>query len=114
MLTPDGRECPYYYANYHRRTVAHETCNLLEGHPDLQHWTPARCATCPTPDIRRANACETMQLHARIGRRRWRFWEKERVLITATCDRGPVKDPRVGCGNCHEPLVFVVAEEDTL
>lgn len=113
MRTPDGRECPYYYANYHRRTVAHETCRLLEGQPDFSAWTPAHCAECPAPDIRRANGCTEMRLHARIGRRPWRFWERERVLIMASCtrSRGPVKNPYVGCGQCHENLIFVVAEE---
>ena len=113
MRTPDGRECPYFYANYHRRTVSQEVCRLLEGEPDALRWTSALCVTCPVPNIRRANGCQNMVLHVRIGKRRWRFWEGERMLVWATCTRsgGPVKDPLTGCGQCHAPITFVVADE---
>ena len=113
MRTPDGRECPYYYANFHRREVGVEVCRLLEETPDGEIWTSDYCATCPVPDIRRANACENMVLHARIGRR-W-FWQPKRVLIKAICTLTgkPVADPYVGCGRCHPLPTFVVADPDT-
>lgn len=113
MRTPDGRACPYYYVNHHRRSTPEETCHLLEGKPDARRWTSALCATCPVPDIHRANRCPHMVLHGHIGRRRWRFWEQERVLIRATCPKsdGPVKDPYRGCGHCHDPLTFIVREK---
>ncbi len=113
MRTPDGRECPYYYSGYHRQTTSKAVCHLLDGKPDAQRWSPALCATCIVPDIRRANACPTMVLHARIGKRGWRFWEKERMLIHATCTRsgGAVEDPYVGCGQCHSNFTFVVGED---
>ncbi len=110
MRTPDGRECPYYAVSYHRRTTPQETCHLLEGE---RRWHSGLCARCPVPDIRRANACPYLVLHACIRRvHRWRFWEPERVLVHATCRRSGdvVSDPYVGCGLCHTPLQFVVAE----
>lgn len=112
MRTPEGRECPYYYSNTHRRVISKESCRLLEGKPDAQKWSSALCATCEVPDIRRANGCKKMILHARIAKRPWRFWEKERVLIHATCTRsaGPVENPYSGCGQCHQNITFVVAE----
>ena len=119
MQTPDGRECPYYYLNAHRTTIEHERCNLLAGTADAAGWTSQLCATCIVPRIKAANKCENMVLHARIGRRPGRFWERKRVLVRATCLRsgGEVKDPMVGCGLCHTPLTFVVYEspeaEDT-
>lgn len=113
MRIPDGRECPHYYIDVHRWHTGQEECRLLAGTEDAERWTSDLCATCPVPDIRRANACPNMTLHARIGRRGLRFWERPRVLITATCSevQGPVKDPYVGCGQCHNPITFVVAEE---
>lgn len=113
MRTPDGRECPYFYAGYHRQVTAKAVCNLLDGKPDAQRWSPDFCATCPVPDIRRANACRNMVLDARVGKSGWRFWEKERMLVRATCTRTgtTVADPYVGCGQCHGSLTFVVGKD---
>lgn len=112
MRTPDGRECPYYYADVQRWRTGREDCRLLEGQPDAARWTSALCAACPTPEIRRANACSHIQLHARIGRRPLRFWEAPRMIITARCAKsgGPVANPYTGCGLCHEELIFIVKE----
>jgi hypothetical protein len=115
MRTPDGRECRHYYVDTHRWREGKETCRLLEGTPDAERWTSDLCRTCPVPEIRRANTCPEMQLHARIQRRPLRFWEGPRVHVRATCEKGggPVEDPYVGCGLCHEPLNFVVADEES-
>lgn len=111
MLTPEGRECPYYYANFHRREQGVEVCRLLEDSPDAEAWTASLCATCEVPAIAQANSCRNMVYHARIGRRR--FWESRRVLVRATCNltHQPVKNPYVGCGQCHTLFDFVVIEE---
>lgn len=113
MQTPDGRECPYYYVDYHRRTMGREVCHLLEGHPDAQRWTSALCATCAVPDIKRANGCPSMHLHARIGKPWWRFWGKESIQLYADCERSHkvVENPYVGCGECHPPVQFVVGND---
>ncbi len=114
MRTPEGRECPHYYADVQRWHVGKAECRLLEGQPDATRWTAALCASCPVPDIRRANACPNMVLEAHIGRRPWHFWERARMLVRASCTRtpGPVTDPYVGCGQCHDTLNFVVAGEE--
>jgi hypothetical protein len=116
MRTPDGRECPFYYADSHRRAGTRETCHLLAAKPDAAaNWTSDLCFGCPVPDIKRANRCADMVLEARIGTPGWRFWEKPRMLIDATCvrSRGRVENPMVGCGLCHGSLTFIVAEEES-
>jgi hypothetical protein len=115
MRTPDGRECLFYYADAHRRAGTREHCHLLATKPDAAIWTSDLCVTCPTPDIKRVNRCSEMGLHGRIGGTGWRFWQKSRMLIHATCakSRGRVENPMVGCGLCHESLTFIVAEEES-
>ncbi len=109
MRTPDGQECPYYYRDTQRWHADQEECRLLAPTADAERWHSALCATCPVPEIRRANACPKMTLRGRIRRRLLRFWEGPRVLVTAHCAEGPIEDPRVGCGHCHVQLTFVVA-----
>jgi len=113
MQTPDGRQCPYYYLTAHRTTRERGLCHLLEGTADAAQWTSQLCTSCVAPDIKLANRCEHMVLHARIGRRPGHFWERKRMLIDATCLRSGcvVKDPMVGCGQCHAPLNFIVYED---
>lgn len=112
MRTPNGRECSFYYADYHRRVTGKELCRLIEGSSGARHWTSALCADCPVPDIQAANQCANMILHARIGKRPWHFWERPRLLVQATCKRNgkPVPNPYVGCGQCHAALTFIVNE----
>jgi len=113
MFTSDGKECPYYYANFHRRTSAVERCDLLVGGPYEQNWHSDLCKTCPVPEIKRANNCPTMQLKLRIIKRGIWFWERDRVLVQATCTQhdGPVTNPMIGCGKCHTQLTFVVGTD---
>ncbi len=103
MRTPAGIECPYFYGDYYRGKNIEE-CRLIGNQPPPQNWTPDLCATCPVPAIRRANACEFMQLIPKIVRK---FpFVKRQVEITAYCTKAQakVKIPEVGCGLCH-PLI---------
>jgi hypothetical protein len=113
MLTPDGRVCPYYYADAHRKSRIRESCRLLESTADHARWTSDLCVRCPTPEITTANHCETMVLQARISLPGWRWWRRRGVIVSAICSKsnGPVIDPMVGCGQCHTPLTFVVAPD---
>jgi hypothetical protein len=116
MRLPDGRECPHYYVDTRRwHEGQEERCLLLADTEDAERWTIRLCRQCPVPDIRRANACPNMTLHARIERHPWQFWKRPSVKVHATCTKseGPVKDPHVGCGHCHQAIEFVVAEEKT-
>ncbi|MDY0019624.1 MAG: hypothetical protein RBT47_06460 [Anaerolineae bacterium] len=114
MRTPDGRECPYYFADIYRWRVGEDQCRLLTEDTDIQKWTSKLCATCPVPEICRANSCPNMKLHAQIQQRPLRFWEGPRMVITATCSQihGHVANPYVGCSHCHKTLTFVVGEDE--
>ena len=65
-------------------------------------WTADLCRTCPVPGIVRANACEFMQLKAKVGRPIDAAFQK-RVQVSAYCDKTgrSVKEPHIGCGDCH-------------
>lgn len=113
MRLPDGRECPYYYADFHRRAVGVETCRLLEHTNDAPRWSLQVCATCPVPAIRRVNACPHLEFIGRL-QRRWGLFGAWRMVIQAFCSQEgvAVADPYVGCGHCHRPVTFVVAGEE--
>ncbi len=109
MRLPDGRLCPYYYVERGRWHEGKPQCRLVKGET-ARHWKAELCATCPVPDIRRANACPHMHLHLRLRRF---FLRRPRLEVQATCDLGgSVADPYVGCGRCHGPLEFVVADAE--
>lgn len=105
MRTPAGFECEYFYGDYYRgRTV--EECRLLKAAG--QEWHPALCKTCPVPEIKRANACEFLQLRAKVIRPIQAAF-MPRVGLTAFCEKSQknVKEPQIGCGECHPfPPIF--------
>ena len=108
MRVPDGRFCPYYHVDRDRWHEGPSRCNLLPRE-DLSHWHEGLCASCPVPDILRANACPRMHLRLRL---RAAFFRRRKFEVRAFCEvGGEVADPYVGCGQCHGPLEFVVAEE---
>ena len=62
-VSTTGKECPYFYGDYHRGRQ-HEECRLLgNSNPP---WNIKYCKTCPVPDIVRANACPHMVLSGEI------------------------------------------------
>jgi len=112
MRTPAGTECPYYYADYYRGREFEE-CRLVEPSPSGKEWSPDVCSQCPVPEILRANGCQNMSLHAQI--RSGFLGIGKKVEVKAYCSRvgEAVKEPRVGCGHCHEDLPsFSVAPPD--
>jgi len=110
MRTPAGTECPFFYGDYYRgRNI--EECRLIGNQPPPNNWTADLCRSCPVPSIKRANACENMQLSAVI-KRRFRLF-KRYVLVTAYCHLAKeiVQQPHFGCGQCHR-LEFVESAKD--
>ena len=107
MKTPAGKECPHFYGDYYRgRNV--EECRLLKA--SGQPWTRDLCATCPVPDIARANACEFLKLTATVERPITALFQR-RVRVSAYCEKSKknVTEPHVGCGECHTlPFKFEV------
>ena len=112
MRTPAGTECPYYYADYYRgRDV--EECRLIDPEQSDKEWTPDVCSSCPVPEIVRANGCKHMTLHARL--KRGFLGIGKIVEVNAYCSRAgeAVREPRIGCGRCHEDLPsFTLAPEE--
>ena len=99
MRTPAGKECPYYYADFHRGRNRQE-CRLLDENPHSPAWKARDCFRCPVPEILWANASEHLELQATvelgplgIGRR---------VRVDATCRKHdcPIEDPYIGCVQC--------------
>ena len=99
MKTPAGKECPHFYGDYFRGRSLEE-CRLLKTAG--KHWTRDLCSTCPVPAISQANACEFMQLRATIARPLSSAFMR-RVQVQAFCEKSNknVKEPQVGCGECH-------------
>jgi hypothetical protein len=110
MRTPAGKECKYFYGDYHRGRHQEE-CRLLDAHK--LEWSSRLCFNCPVPDILLANACQNMQFTPRLEKAL--FFLKPEVRISTYCSKCEcdVNEPRVGCGQCHPlPDIFVVAPED--
>lgn len=109
MKTPAGRDCPHFYGDYFRGKNVEE-CRLLkvQGHS----WSADLCATCPVPDIARANSCQHMKLKVTITRPLTALFRR-RVQVSAFCEKSErnVAEPQVGCGECHAlPFTFEIKE----
>lgn len=100
MRTPAGKECPYYYEDFHRGRSTQE-CRLIARNPRSEPWTPNLCARCPVPDILQANACPNMVLEATVKRKWLGLVRKVEVYAVCTEYQVEVEDPYVGCGHCH-------------
>ena len=107
MKTPSGIECQFFFGDYHRGRDR-EICRLLNSANPPLEWTPALCETCPVPRIQRANSCEHLQLIPSL-KRPFPFLSPQ-VQVKAYCTKThqDVKEPQVGCGECHQlPEVFL-------
>ncbi len=100
MRTPAGKECPQYYADFHRGRHQQE-CRLADRNPSSARWQPSDCSRCPVPEILHANASPYMRLKLTIkpgflgiGRQN---------VVEAFCERHniPITDPMVGCPKCN-------------
>lgn len=96
MITPAGRECAHFYADYNRHTRDIEECRLAKQNPDCLQWHPKDCAKCPVPDILLANASPDTQLKLTIRSRLLGL--ARRITVEAICLRNGEKvDPYIGC-----------------
>jgi hypothetical protein len=112
MKTPAGKECKYYYGDFHRgRNV--QACRLIERNPDSPPWRPALCYTCPVPDILRANQSDTLKLDGKVVKKF--FGLKQQVEVEGWCSEcfQVVPHPELGCPNCrhkHGPSILDLKE----
>jgi hypothetical protein len=100
MKTPFGFDCPYFFGDYYRGR-SHEECRLLAQDARSSSWTSALCRTCPVPAIIRANACPTMVLKGIVKPGFLGLGRKMQVSAYCTLSQGEVREPQIGCGQCH-------------
>ncbi|HRE48101.1 MAG TPA: hypothetical protein PLD47_10280 [Aggregatilineales bacterium] len=102
MKTPAGKECPHYYADFHRQRSKQE-CRLAKRNPASAAWKPGDCVRCAVPDILRANASPHLNLTLTI-RPGIVFGIGRAVVVTAHCEKHQVAvaDAFVGCPQCNE------------
>ncbi|GAB4570495.1 MAG: hypothetical protein Kow0077_04730 [Anaerolineae bacterium] len=100
MRTPAGKECPFYYADFHR---GHSTqlCRLLENHPESLPWQPGDCKKCPVPAIVAANA--SPHLHLTLTIKPVLLGLGRRNELSAHCLKHDIliPDPYTGCPHCN-------------
>ena len=101
MRTPAGKECRYYYEDFHRGASTQE-CRLIGRNPESPPWRPELCQKCPVPSILQANACPNLVLDGRVALH-W-LGLSQGVEVTGWCSEYfvDVEHPAVGCGHCHE------------
>lgn len=99
MVTPAGKECRFYYENFHRGHSDQE-CRLVQSNPNSEDWKPTDCQNCPVPDILLANSNPNLVLEGRITKGFLGFNRK--INIKAFCSKHliDVPDPFVGCPVC--------------
>jgi hypothetical protein len=99
METPAGKECRFYYENFHRGRSEQE-CRLIQANPRSPRWEPADCARCPVPGILQANSSPDLVLEATVKKGILGLGRK--VEVTAFCSRHliDVEEPMVGCRKC--------------
>ena len=107
MRTPAGKECSFYYEDYFRGKQQQE-CRLIERNPDGGKWRPSLCKTCPVPGIQLANGCPHLVLEAKVESSLLGLREKVKVFAACTKTAREVKEPHIGCGECHAELKFDV------
>jgi hypothetical protein len=112
MKTPAGKECEFYYADFHRGRNVQE-CRLISRNPDSTPWRPGLCHTCPVPDILRANQSDTMKLDGKVVKKY--FGLKQSIKVTGWCSEcfSEIPDPIQGCPNCAHrarPSIFDLPE----
>ncbi len=96
-----GKECPYFYGDYHRGRQKEECRLITDSNPP---WKLKHCQTCPVPDIVLANACPDMILSGEIKKGFLGIGSK--VAINAYCKKvhQAVDNPYIGCSECHPIL----------
>ncbi len=99
MLTPAGKECRFYYEDYHRGN-SEQDCRLVRNNPRSLAWQPKDCFQCPVPEILWANSSPDLVLEGTI--RKGMLGMNRRVEIKAFCSRHLVEvgKPEVGCPHC--------------
>ena len=99
MVTPAGKECRFYYEDYHRG-YSEQYCRLVRNNHRSLDWKPKDCFNCPVPDILLANNSPDLVLEGTI--KQGLLGMNRHVEVTAFCSRHLVEvdKPEVGCPHC--------------
>jgi hypothetical protein len=109
MITPAGKECSFFFGDYHRGRN-HEECRLLLDHK--LDWIQDFCQNCPIPGIQQANGCENLVFSPKIYRPLLIL--KQQIQIDTYCKKSNkrVKVPEIGCGECNPQFEFIMVEDN--
>ena len=100
MRTPAGKECRFYYEDFHRGRNLQE-CRLIRENPETLPWRPSYCARCPVPEILNANASPNLELQLTVKPVILGLGRKLEVTATCLKHRTTIEDPFVGCLQCN-------------
>jgi hypothetical protein len=97
MITPAGKECRFYYQDFHRGHSTQE-CRLVDQNPTSEPWRPKDCESCPVPGILLANSSPNLVLEASIKK----SFMSRKLKVKASCSRHliDVDEPHIGCLKC--------------
>lgn len=101
MQTPAGKECKYYYQDFHRGRDVQE-CRLVKENLDSLRWHPKDCSTCPVPDILFANSSPYLDLKLTIQHRFLGFGRNLKLEASCVRHKITIPNPIVGCPHCAE------------
>ena len=101
MQTPAGKECRFYYQNFHRGRDDQE-CRLIQANQQSPDWQVNDCFNCPVPAILQANNNPNLVLEGKVKLGFLGF--KRQVEVSAFCSRHlvDVPKPHVGCSLCAQ------------
>lgn len=81
---------------------------MLTDQRSKKLWDSKFCKNCPVPAINQSNACEYMQLTAKL-KKALLFFKNIEVIAYCTKVKKEVREPKIGCGECHPiPEIFKV------
>jgi hypothetical protein len=100
MRTPAGKECRYYYEDFHRGRDVQE-CRLIQENPASMKWRPVDCKLCSVPDILNANASPNLQLQLTVKPRLLGIGRQLEVSASCLKHHIEIEDPFVGCSKCN-------------
>ncbi len=112
MRTPAGKECKFYFGDFHRgRNV--QACRLIERNPDSSPWEPKICQSCPVPDILQVNQSKNLKLDGKVVKKLFGFVKE--IEIEGWCSEcfRQVSNLKRGCANCtaqQGPSIFDLEE----
>ena len=99
MKTPYGKQCRFYYENFHRGHDDQE-CRLIRANSNSPRWETKDCQNCPVPDILLANSNPDMVLEAEIKKGFMRMGRKVEVKAFCTRHLCDIPQPITGCPQC--------------